>query len=81
MDHGERLARLESEMKSQTRILTEICRDTKHILKANAEHELSDERRFGYIESRVGKVETNLKLTKAIGTPLLALLHGLHFWK
>lgn len=73
-DERERLTRLEIETKAQTKILTQICRDTKAIRNDNVRHELADEKRFG-------KIEGDLFWTKRIGATLVALLQGVHFWK
>lgn len=67
----ERLARLETECKAQTKILTEICRDTKANRRDAVKHELSDEKRFG-------KLESDARWTKVIGS---AFISALHFWR
>lgn len=75
----QRLAKLEAGMtallkenKSQTRIITEICRTQRKMTDVYAAHEKEDERRFT-------KIETNLEWHRRIGVWVLgvgnALLH------
>ncbi len=55
-----RLAKVEFHTLAQTKILTEICRDTKANRKDAKAHELEDERRFG-------KLETEIKWHRRVG--------------
>lgn len=89
-DARERLVRVETETKAQTKILTEICRDVKALTKSTANHALEDEARFGKIDlaiankfgemdNRIGKTESDVRWTKRIGTVVLGILHAAHF--
>lgn len=59
-DLHDRLVRLETETKAQTKILIEVCRDNKKLLRENASKELKNEKRFS-------RMEADLKWTRAIG--------------